>query len=188
MINLTPPEIKEQIKYGRYNVLILRYLVGLAVVTAVVAGIIYLGLILTGNRKTDLQVKLTVSTTEFAEYQDTLVEAETLSDTITTIKALLDREFKFSEVLDKIADLIPKGATLDSISLSNEDEGLQLSTTIESQELAAVFQKNLSESDLFTNVDIISVTANTRNSYTAVFRVVFTPDESPITTTEEAQP
>jgi hypothetical protein len=180
MINLAPPEIREQIKYGRLNVLVLKYLLGLGSVAIIVAGVVMLGLLLTGNRTHDLEDKLAYNNSRYEEYGDTLSDAELLSGDIDTIKALLDREFKFSEVLEKISALIPTGASLDNITLSNKEDTLQLSTSLETQELATVFQKNMAESGLFSVTDIQSVANSSEGGYSAVFIVTFSPDASPV--------
>ncbi len=180
MINLSPPEVRDQIKYGKLNVLVMKYLVGLGTAALIIVGILILGLILTGNRIHDLDDKLEFSNSQYAEYGDTLADAQALSGDIDTIKALLDREFKFSEVLDQISALIPDGASLDNITLSSEEDTLQLSTSIETQELATVFQKNMAQSGLFAVADIQSVANSAEGGFSAVFVVKFSPESSPV--------
>jgi hypothetical protein len=85
---------------------------------------------------------------------------------------LYSGEVKFSELIPQIGSLLPNGAVLNSLSLAGgKASPLQLDVDLESQDLAAVFQQNLVNSDLFSAADISAIvskgesTSKTQKSY-----------------------
>jgi Tfp pilus assembly protein PilN len=184
MINLVPDDTRQELRYGRHNLIILRYFLALLIIAAAIAATFMVG-ILALNRESDrINSKLEQQNAQLTAYSEVLSEAKSLSDTIKTIEALLNREVKFSQLLTDIAALVPAGASLDGISLSSEEDTLNLTATIATQELAAVFQKNLASSELFAVADISAINKTTTSTgvgaYSVTLTVIFAPDEAPL--------
>ena len=94
MINLSPPVIRQSIKYGRLNVKVVSYIIGVGLVAVLIAITIYVGIRITNDKQADLDAELASRNLVFDEYKETLADAQELSQTINTIKVLLEREVK----------------------------------------------------------------------------------------------
>jgi len=190
MINLIPDNLRDQLRYAQHNLLLRKYLLAIVFIAGVVAATFWIGMLALGRQSLDLENQLAAKNSQLAEYSDVLAQAQELSDTIDTIEALLDREIKFSQLLTEIASLVPSGASLNGISLSNEEDTLTLTATINSQDLAAVFQQNLASSDLFAVADIASMNkasdAIGSTVYTVTFTVIFAPEKTPVVNNDPA--
>jgi len=188
MINLLPDDTRQQLRYAQHNLLLRKYLVAVLFIAAVIAVTFSVGLLALDRQSDNLKRQLEDQNTELAAYSDVLAQAEDLSETIDTIEALLDREIKFSQLLTEIASLVPTGASLNGISLSNEEDTLTLTATITAQELAAIFQKNLASSELFSVADISSInkasSAENSTVYIVIFTVIFATEKTPVINNE----
>jgi Tfp pilus assembly protein PilN len=182
MINLVPDATRQELRYGRQNLIIMRYFLALLIIASAIAATFMVGLLALNRESGRINSKLEQQNVQLTTYSEVLAEAKSLSDTIKTIEALLNREVKFSQLLTDIAALVPVGASLDGISLSNEEDTLNLTATIATQELAAVFQENLASSALFAVADISAINRTTTTAgsgaYSVTLTVIFAPDET----------
>lgn len=158
MINLLPPDIKESRLYASRNIALLRSCLFLA------ASVLFLGLMLGyGFYTLRLNAESITKTAalkekELGDMASLQKQAQDLSDTIKTASTLLNRETKFSDLISKLGALMPEGASMKSLKLTGDTtQPLQISARLTSIDQAAVLQKNLLSSTLFSAVDIQSV-------------------------------
>jgi len=160
MINLLPPEKKQDIKYGRLNIILIQYVVLAMVVTVTLLGIVVLGSNKLSSVQKDIQKEVKASELKVNDLRGYHEQAQQISNQVQTLSNLFSREVKFSELLTSIGGVMPTGSSLTQLTLS-DDRTLPLSLTadVTSEEVAAVLRKNLEESDIFEKADIVSLTA-----------------------------
>ena len=167
MIELLPNNIKQDRNYGRRNNVLLRW--NIACLLAI-TGILIIGA--TGyffiNNATESAAASKVQTEEsIADAKLSEVEAEykEFSGNLKTVIQILSDQVLFSELLQQIGSVTPTGATLNSISLSDTDNALDLDFTTTAASIAPTIQVNLEDptNELFDKADIIQVTCQAGN-------------------------
>lgn len=184
MIDLLPTSIKQSRQYGRRNAKLLRW--NIACLLAIL-GILAIGA--TGyffiNNATKAAATAKAQTEKLIDDAKlSKVEAEytVFSDNLKTVVRILSNQVLFSELIQQIGGVTPSGATLNSISLSDSDNALDLDFTTASSSVAPTIQVNLVDpgSELFSSADIIqvncqSVTEN-KESCNVQLRALFKDD------------
>lgn len=159
MINLLPTELKEERKFGRYNMLIAKQLAGIALIALFATIVMLSGLQLTKADQNFLEDSIAIKTAAYEEVKPYELQAAKLRTKVGNIEKLFEREVKFSKLLVDIASSIPVGAQLTDLSLTGTStEPLQITADVDSQDLAGVLRKNLVDSGIFESADIQSVT------------------------------
>lgn len=159
MINLLPPQTKENIRYGRRNVAATQYAVLLLVTTFGLLAILLFGHSLAQREQSLLSNLVEDKQASLSQYDDQLAEAKALDNRIDTITALLEREITFSKLLPAIGGLVPPGTIINGLELDTEDgNSLKINGQSTTQEGPSVFRENLANShQLFTRADIVSI-------------------------------
>ncbi len=162
MINLLPPDSKTAITYARWNFMLLRYcILGLFVPLGVVA-IVLFGQYYIGRSERALQESADTGQAKVTSLQSVQREAEALSTKITTINQLFSKELNFGEILKKIGAILPDGATLNGLELSQKTLNAPISITVNtlSHQVSAQVVANLQDpqNNLFDRADIESAT------------------------------
>ena len=168
MINLLPPSIKQDVKFAKYNVTLVEYAIVLAATVAIVAFLMLFGEQTLSNTKSDIEKVLATDRARVADLQSINTQATALSNNIDTIGSILDQEVKFSYLLQEIGSIMPAGAKLSALTLSQDaTQPIRLSVDVTTAERAGVLQQNLAESRLFIGADILTV--NQANDPTYAF-------------------
>lgn len=156
MINLMPPQLKESIRFGAYNVRIVQYIFLVVVAGLALAAVITFGVQIVRSDESKLVTSINAKELQLEEYTDEIAEAKILSEKIDTVDVLLQNEVKYSVVLQEVARLLPPGSAVRNINLATEDleENLSLQVFLVNKTTATQLQQNLANSDLFTGADI----------------------------------
>lgn len=165
MIDLLPNDIKISRIYGRRNGLLLRWnllclmaLLGILIVAG--TGYFFINNSALSAAEVKSKTEATIKSTKLDE-----VEANytTFSNNLKTVVQILSSQVLFSKLLQQIGGVTPAGATLNSVSLSDSDNALDLNFTTSSAGLAPTIQVNLEDpdNDLFEKADIIQVSCQT---------------------------
>lgn len=161
MINLLPPEVKQEIRFGQLNITAIQYAVLIALISLALVAVLFFGVTVVSGDERSLRQAIDEKQQILTELEPTVAEAKQLEGTINTIAALLSREITFSQLLQDIAAVIPNGASLTGLSLTGDESlPLRIDALINDQTLAAVMRENLENSDLFEQADIQSVSAS----------------------------
>lgn len=165
MINLIPPELKQDIKYGKLNVTLVQYWVLLVMVLVMLVGLLIFGAQVVSTDQQALKESIAEKQLLLSEISGDVEAAKTLESTVETIGKLLEREVSFSQLIREIGAVIPVGANLSNLTLTgNESAPLVIEAEVNSQELAAVVRENLEKSDLFGFADIQSIDVSDTDS------------------------
>lgn len=159
MINLLPPEIKENIRFGRLNVRVVRFLMLIGATGVGLVAILLFGLVLASREETLLKNLAQDKQTNLSQYDAQLAEARQLADRIDIIAALLSRETSFSQLLPAIGSVVPTGTTISGLELDATDgNNLTINGESTQQSGPSIFRENLAKtSDLFSRADIVSI-------------------------------
>ncbi|HEX9679560.1 MAG TPA: PilN domain-containing protein [Candidatus Saccharimonadales bacterium] len=181
MINLLPRNYKANVKFGRYNVRVVRYTLLSIILGTVLVGILYFGLLLASREERLLKDLVKDKQSGLDQYAEELTKAKTLAERIDVIAALLERETSFSKLLPAIGGVVPQGTTISSLELTNEvANNLSIRGESNSELGPTVFRENLANTtDLFEQADIVSISLIQNDSgpdrYAFQIDVKFTP-------------
>jgi len=165
MINLMPKDAKSTILYARRNLRLMHWTFGSIAIIAAMAATVVLGGFYIENVKGNLNSTIsdTKKTIETQKLNEVKKEAENLSDGVKLIVKVLSKEVRFSKLLQELGGLMPNGATLGSLELSNQVNGaLDLTANAVNYESATQVQVNLEDpkNNIFQKVDTITVSCN----------------------------
>ncbi len=155
MINLLSDEKKSEIRAGRLNVILLRF------ITITGGGMVLLAFIVIGAyitlRYTHDQVesRMKQNSADEIAYESTKTQAQEYRNNLATAKQILDQGTNYSSLVLKIARAVPSGVVLDSLTLNSTTIGqpMTLGAHAKSINAAKSLKKSFSDRpDLFSNV------------------------------------
>jgi Tfp pilus assembly protein PilN len=159
MINLLPPEDKRQLRAARTNTLLARYNIILLAAVAFLGlaiGVVYIYLTTT---KAGADATVSENATETAQYAGVVEEANQFRNNLSIAKQILDREITYTNVLLNIAQVMPAGVELESLTLDAETFGAEttLSASARDYDRALAFKDALQNSPYFSDVHFQTV-------------------------------
>lgn len=161
MINLLPVEYKAEIRAGRLNTMLVRYMVLMLGGMGLLA-VLLIGTYFTINvSRVSAQQRVDENEQRETSYNDVKKESEAFRSDLATAKAILDNEVKYSSLIYKISSALPSGVVLDSLTVSAESLGTQATINASAKSYsAAVKLKNSFEKndELFSDVKFESIT------------------------------
>jgi hypothetical protein len=161
MINLLPPQTREQITYARRNKQLIRWctfvllaIVGLFLLTT--SGYVYI------NQSSDAQSKQVDSTREqlrIQKLEETQTKVSEISGNLKLAVQVLQRQIIFSGLIQQIASAIPSGAALTDLRISKLQGGIDLEFDANDYQTATQVQVNLQDqaNKIFDKADIVSI-------------------------------
>lgn len=164
IINLLPPEIKENYRYGRRNRTLVRWittvvlcLVGAAILTG--GGYLYLNQSInnTTQQIADVNKQLQSGSQSSVEKQVT-----TISDNLKLAVQVLSKEILFSKLLKQLAAVTPNNVILTSLSIPETQGALDITADTTDYSAATQLQINLADpkNQIFSQADIESITCS----------------------------
>lgn len=156
MINLLPPNDKKQILAGLSNTLLIRYCVATLLLTIPLLLLLIGGYLVMMNAKSVAQETIEQSTAKSAEYDSVRSESKEFIANLNTAKSILSKEIRYSKIAVAIAQTLPDGMSLESLSLNPESFGqpIALSARGGSHSDAIKFKNALEKSDIFHDVQL----------------------------------
>lgn len=187
MINLLSPNDRRQLAASRTNSLMLRYIFLLSIVIAVMAlemlGVFFI-LSADQQRNQDL---IDFNDNKALAYANTQAQADSFRTNLAISKYILDKQTPYTSLIFAIAQVLPGGATLDSLSIVPATFGTPVAITAQTDTYAtaisvkaALQQATYKDKPIFTAVSFDSITAPDRDAgattYTASFSVTFSKE------------
>jgi len=165
MINLMPPDAKKALQYARSNASLVKWTMGCLVIIAAMGATVVVGDFYIDSTKRSLtastaQTKKTIADQKLDKIQE---QAQDLSDGVKVIVQVLSKEVLFSKLLQQIGNIMPSGATLGDIQLSNTINGaIDLTANAIDYQSATQVQVNLQDpkNNLFAKVDTQNVSCS----------------------------
>ena len=156
-----PPEIKRDIHFARMNTSLVQYGFIAIIVVVLVAAIMLFGFTIAQDDESALKDSIALKQQDLSELITVEENASKLSKKIDIVGKLLEREVEFSEVLQEIGSILPRGAVLTSLKLTNDStEPLRLAALVDSKNSAAILRQNIEDSARFSGADIESLVEN----------------------------
>lgn len=119
MINLLANGRKSEISAARANIVIVRYTLIVLLAIAFIGGTMAISYSVLQSTMASAEARITANDTKASVYNDTKQQVDTLSAQLNDTKTILNQEVRYSKVLVKIGQLMPKGTVLDSVDLSS---------------------------------------------------------------------
>ncbi|HSX32418.1 MAG TPA: hypothetical protein VLF43_04085 [Candidatus Saccharimonadales bacterium] len=170
MINLLPPQLKQEYHYARLNTGLMRWvtLVGFGIVGLVLlCGIGWLYL----QRQADTYTAQAVAAEANLKTQkqaETQKEAKEVSDSLKLAVQVLGKEVLFSKLLKQLATTIPTNVSLSGLNIAELSGGVDISANTTDYKSATQLQINLTDPNnkIFEKADIVSINcATSTNKY-----------------------
>lgn len=161
MINLLPPQTKENVLYARRNTRLLNWIVALVLAIAGIAVIVVVGQFYLSNvsRNLESQVAQGEAELEAQAIAQTQERVEEISNNLRLSLQVLSRQVLFSKLLQQIGGAMPPGAALTDLSIAQVQGGLDLRAGALDYQTATQIQVNLQDTDnkIFSKADIINI-------------------------------
>lgn len=181
MINLLPPEIKEQIRYGRRNVSLRSYVV-LTLLVAVALSLSLFGADWYGQRELGrLEGELTELEDRLGPVKALTDEGKAVQEKLETLKQLFAKETNYVALLEDIEATIVPGAQLQRLELTgDETQPLEMQFIISDKLVAATLRNSLEASERFKFVDIQTISeaaVQGGTEITATYKLSYEPGQ-----------
>lgn len=161
MINLLPPQTKQNLFYGRRNVRLLRWLAGVMAGTMGILLVIFGGWVFLHNTtanfaRTNSTIAAQLQNQNTASVQK---QVEAISNNLKLVVKVLSREILFSKLLTQIGSALPKGAVLTSLNIAQTSGAIDLEAAATDYQSAAQIQANLRDpaNKIFSKADLVSI-------------------------------
>lgn len=166
MINLLPDQDKAEIRAGRANNILIRYVVAIAAILVVMAiefGGSYYMIDATRQRADAAIAENQANSQDLIEQQATVTE---FRNNLATTKQILDKQVDYSQIILRIASSIPGGVIIDQLSLDSTTFNTEttLSARAKNEATALRLKDALDASPYFTNVYFNTITIDPGNT------------------------
>jgi len=186
MINLLPPDFQKSVNYARRNSILLQACLAVLAVMAGVLMLLGFGHFYIATTTVRYEKDISTLQTSLQEQNVDQIKGEIqdLSGSVNLVLKVLSKEILFSKLLQQAGSVMPKGSSLSSIEISDDQKGIDISAGVDNYQVGTQVQINLSDPNnkLFDKVDLVSVQCNTQSSGTypcsARLRALFS-DNSP---------
>ncbi len=161
MINLLPPDVKNNYRYARRNVRLRKWLVLflVALVGLVVVGTY--GLLTLQQSTNDYNKRIATSEELFKkeDFAGTQAQVQDISNSFKLVVKVLGQEVLFSKLLKQIAAAIPSNARLTGLDINQTQGGIDISAVATNYSAATQVQVNLADpaNKIFSKADIVNV-------------------------------
>lgn len=145
--------------YGRRNRRLVGYCLSILSIGFITISVSLFNMQYVNGDENRIKAEMSQREEEVAKLEASQKDVEKISSQLKTIDKLYSGEVKFSVLVPKIGALLPNGVVLNALTLTGgRTSPLQLDIDMDQQNLAAVLQQNLVNSDLFEAVDISAIT------------------------------
>lgn len=118
MINLLNPLDLKEIKSGRINVKLRRYLFLTLFTTLAVGGIYLYGFTQANAELSNAEKQEKIASDQLQQYDEVKTAGQAYRKNLTMAKKVVDNQFSFSVYIDNIAAIMPSGTILDNLTLT----------------------------------------------------------------------
>lgn len=170
MINLSPYDLKKQIKAARANSLLVKYLIILMLASlfiGIICATFYV--ILEDSRPAPITAtpatKTAVpQTADLNGYNQARIQATKINNDLQNAKNILSEQISYSAILTEIANILPSGTIIDKLDLStNTLNNLSLKIYSKSSSASSEIKQNIEKSSILSNFNLKSVKTETTN-------------------------
>ncbi|HUP26305.1 MAG TPA: hypothetical protein VM124_01500 [Candidatus Limnocylindrales bacterium] len=161
MINLLPPNVKENILYARRNTRLRRWIMGLLFSIAIIAATVGMGYLYLQRSINSYAVQVSQGEDQLKaqKLEETQTQVQDLTNSLKLVVQVLSREILFSKLLTQVGAALPNGSVLTDLSINKVSGGLDLRAAATDYQTATQVQVNLQDpsNKIFEKADIINI-------------------------------
>jgi hypothetical protein len=165
MINLMPPQSKEDTLYARRNVKLVKWIIAIIIAAIGSFAIIAFGqLYLIQSTKTySRQIEEGQEKLRIQKLEETQNRVNEISSSMKLVLQVLSREILFSKVLRQVGAAVPTGAVLTQLTINKVEGGIDLTFEAKDYQTASQILINLQdpENKVFESADIEDISCDT---------------------------
>lgn len=154
MINLLPPEIKQQKRYSQYNRLLLNTILGLTILAALTATAFYASWLLLTQEEARLSQDIEQEASKTQAYGQIENQAKALADRLATIEKIQASRTRYPALLQALAEATPPDAYVVTFAVDTGGKTMTLTAYAATDQAAASFKNALEASDRFNSAAI----------------------------------
>ena len=162
MINLLPPEVKENYRFARRNRTLIRWVVAtsfclLGALLLVGGGYLYLR---QSIHSTTQQIAASQQELESQNLTKVQNEVANISNNLKLVVQVLSKEILFSQLLQQLGTVTPNNTILTNLNITQAQGGVEIVAQTANYDAATQLQLNLSDpkNQIFSKADIVSIT------------------------------
>ena len=168
MINLLPPDVKQNISYARQNTKLTKWALACLAGMAGTGVVILFGLFYINQsiRSYSSQIDKTNQGLGAQKLEETQKSVQEISDNLKLVVQVLSREILFSKLIKQIGTAIPSSAVLTDLKIAKTSGGIDLTAVATDYNTATQVQLNLQDpaNKIFDKADLINVTCGSSSS------------------------
>jgi len=167
MINLLPPETRSQLGAARANRILVIYNFILLAAIVFLAGAIGVVYIYLGSQKISAENTIAENISRAGDYGSVEAEAAAFRQNLASVKQILNNDVAYTGIILEIANVLPPGVVLDTLSLDSTTFGTPTTLTAKVTDYSTVLRlkDSLQQSSIFSNVSIQTITDNGEGRY-----------------------
>ena len=161
MINLLPPELKQNYRYARHNYKLIRWV---AAFGAAILGVVIItasGLLIMSDSIDSYKVDIADTQLLLASKDITGTEKQVsdISNNLKLMVNVLSKEILFSKLLTQLGNITPPNVILTSLSISQTDSAIDVTAQTGNYNAATQLQINMADpsNQIFSKADIVSI-------------------------------
>lgn len=161
MINLLPPELKQNYRYARYNRWLvlwsLAFLLAILGVVAITANSLYvMNNVISTGREHNTEAKAALARQDIKETEKQVTD---ISSNLKLMVTVLSKEILFSKLLAHLGSITPPDVVLTNLSISQTESAVDITAQTRSYEAATQLHINLAdpENQIFSKADIVTI-------------------------------
>lgn len=162
MINLQPPNVKQNLTYGRRNTQLLRWSLACLLAILGVAIVVLFGQFYMNQsiRNYSTQKQKTTDVLSAQQLSQTQKQVQDISSSLKLVVQVLSREVLFSRLIQQVGAAIPANARLTDLKISQTQGAIDLTAVASDYNTATQVQVNLQDpaNKIFNKSDILNIT------------------------------
>jgi len=168
MINLLPPQLKEEYRFARRNTQLRHWAVALvlAIMGLGMIGTFGMASIIRSTNTYNAQVSQLQATLKKQKLAETEAQVTDITNSLKLVVQVLSKEVLFSKLLKQIATTIPANSSLANLNINQITGGVDIIANATDYTTATQVQVNLSDpsNKIFSKADIVSINCTTNPS------------------------
>jgi septation ring formation regulator EzrA len=161
MINLLPPELKQQYVYGRHNTVLRRWAIAMVFGLLGVSVVTFAGLFLMQKSISDFRSQVKNSSQVLSEQKldETRQHAKDITASVKLSVDVLSKEIMFSKLITQIGKVTPSNVKLTDLNIGKDQSSIDIKALSADYTSATQLQVNLQDpaNKIFSKADIQTV-------------------------------
>ncbi len=161
MINLLPPQVKENITYARHNTRLLHWIIALFIGILGIVGTVAIGHMYLRQSTSSYAslVKAGQENLKQQQLEETQLKVRDITDSLKLATQVLQREILFSKLLAQTGAVLPSGSVLTGLSINQVQGGIDIQAAAVDYQTATQVLLNLQdpENKIFEKADIVNI-------------------------------